>query len=58
MEKVDVLNSMAAKIMTRSKSKVLKKVKITVLKSEDVVLMEDLTNFIQVMLTRNFKRII
>ena len=32
------------KKISRSKSKVLKKVKITVLKSEDVVLMEDLTN--------------
>ena len=30
--------------LTRSKSKVLKKVQITVVKSEDVVLMEDLTN--------------
>ena len=30
--------------LTRSKSKVLKKVKITVLKSEDTVLMKDLTN--------------
>ena len=48
MEKVDVLNCKAGKIMTRSKSKVLdktllKRLKITFIKPEDTLLIKDLT---------------